>query len=83
MSGEPVKLEPIGRWGRYPTFQAKVGTLGSTCVLIRRQRAFSEGDVIRYCEEHHLKGMGKSCTPIWQPGRIWKIEGDCLFISRT
>jgi hypothetical protein len=78
-----VKLEPIGRWGKHPTFAAKIGTYSSACVLIRRKRQFREGDALYFCDERDLKGMSKSCTPVWKFGRIWKIEGDRLFISRT
>lgn len=80
-----VEVEAIGSWGRRPTFQAKVGTLGSSCVLVkgaRRQGAkFHVQQRLEFCEEHRLNGMTKGCTPIWRTGIIWKIEGNRLFIN--
>jgi hypothetical protein len=79
---ETITIEPIGRWGKYPVFAAKIGSLGSSCVLVKRKRSFAEGDAIEYCNERDLDGMSKSCTPKWERGTVWKVDGDRLFISR-
>lgn len=76
-----IAVSPVGRWGRFPTFQAKVGTGSSSCILVRRTRRFSVGQFIAFAEEHHLAGMATGCTPKWRRGRVWKIEDDRLFIE--
>lgn len=77
-----VTLDSIGRWGRFPTFEAKIGSTSSCCVLVRRARAFYVDQGIDYCDEQDLQGMSKSCTPTWQRGHIWKIEANRLFINK-
>lgn len=76
------KVVATGQWGRFPTYCAKIGTLGSSCVLIKRVRQFHEGQHIYYCDEPDLHGMSTGCTPTWHRGCIWKIEDNRLFINK-
>lgn len=78
-----MKLCAIGRWGRFPTFQAKVGTGSSTVIIIKRARDFTIGQQIEFAETRDLQGMCKCCTPKWHGGLIWKIEDNRLFLDRV
>ena len=74
-------VTPIGRWGRRPTYSAKVGTRGSTVVLVKRVRSFFVGQRIEYCETSDLCGMSVACTPTWRKGIVYRIDGNRLFIE--
>ena len=50
--------------------------------MIKRIRKFQEGQRIEFCDTKDLRGMSTGCTPPWKSGRIWKIDGDRLFISK-
>lgn len=78
-----MKIVPIGSWGRYKTWVAKVGTLPSSLILIRRSRDFCAGQRIWFCDEWDLQGTSKGCTPRWESGHIDKIQGNLLFVSRA
>lgn len=74
-------VTPIGRRGRQPTYQAKVGTMGSSVVVIKRARKFKVGQRIEFAETHDLNGCSVSMAPKWRTGTIWLIEDDRLFIN--
>lgn len=78
-----MKIEPLGNWGKRVTFLAKIGTFSSAEIVVKRKRDFNVDDRIEFADTKDLRGMSVGCTPQWQVGRIWKIEGDMLFISRT
>ena len=90
-ASDPIALEPDGRWGRFLTFPAKVGTGPACCVLVRGKRKFYDGqnlhcrfqvgERVHYINERDLAGTSKGMTPRWHTGIIWKIEGDRLFIE--
>lgn len=75
------RITSIGRWGRQPTFQAKIGTGPSAVVIVRRTRRFKVGQHIQFADIHDLSGMCVGCTPKWRGGHIYKIENDRLFIE--
>lgn len=79
---KPVEIEPVGKWGKYNEYLAKVGTFSGCIVLIKRVRKFLEGQRIEYCDTKDLRGMAKGFPPKWESGRIWKIEDGRLFISK-
>lgn len=74
-------VQPAGRWGRRPTYAAKVGTFGSTVIVVKRARRFKVNQRIEFAELTDLDGMSVGCTPKWRHGLIWKIEGDRLFVN--
>lgn len=78
---ELIEVEPAGNWGRYTTYLAKVGTLSSCLVLVKRVRKFHVKQRIEFVEEHSLRGCSKGIAPRWRQGYIWKIEDNRLFIS--
>lgn len=78
---ELIEVEPVGRWGRYTTYLAKVGTFSSCIVLVKRVRKFHVTQRIEFAEEHALRGCSKGIAPQWRTGYIWKIEDNRLFIS--
>jgi hypothetical protein len=59
-----------------------VGTFSGCIVLIKRVRKFLEGQRIEFCDTKDLRGMSTGCTPKWEAGKIWKIDGGRLFISK-
>lgn len=72
------------RWGKFPTFLAKVGSGCSHLILVKRaprDRKFHVGQPLQYCVEETLAGMSTSCTPKWKRGSIWKIENDVLYVA--
>ena len=76
-----IEVEPMGRWGRYPTFPGKVGTHASCCLIIKRTRKFYVGQRIEFAMEHELRGVSKSFgIHKWHNGYIWKIE-DRIFVN--
>ncbi len=77
----PIKLTPIGRRGRQPTYQAKVGTHSSTVVIVKRAREFVVGQRIEFAETHLLRGCSVGVAPRWIKGRVWRIEDNRLFID--
>jgi hypothetical protein len=86
-SCKAVWVTPVDSWGRRPLFQAKVGTLSGSLVLIKRARRAGQGfevdERVEYVEWGALQGMSKSMSPHnWHPGCIWKIEDNRLFINR-
>ena len=77
-----IMVSITGRWGRYPLFLAKVGTMPGSLVMIKRARSFEAGQIIQFSEERENSGRCKSCTPRWHGGRISKVGDDRLFIDR-
>jgi hypothetical protein len=59
----------IGRWGRFPTFQAKIGTGPSAVIIVKRVRDFWATQWIQFAEINDLKGMCVGCTPKWRSRR--------------
>lgn len=78
-----MKIETLGRYGKRPTFQAKIGTMSSAEIIVKRARIFREGQRIEFANTKDLRGMSVSATPPWRSGSIWKIEDNRLFISLT
>ena len=72
----------IDKWGRFPTFAAKIGTGPGTVIIVRRDRSFHVGQRIKFAEVSALRGMSTGVTPPWQSGTIWRIDDNRLFISR-
>lgn len=72
----------VNRWGRFPLFQAKIGTMPGCLVMIRRQRLFTAGEIVKYATLDSVKGMCVGCTPRWESGMISKVGEDRLFIDR-
>lgn len=77
----PKAIPSVGSWGRLPTYQAKVGTGSSCCVVIKRARKFHVEQRVEFADIEDLRGMCVGMAPKWRPGLIWKIEDDRLFIS--
>lgn len=73
---------PVSNWGRKQLYQAKVGTLGSTLVMVRRVRKFHVGQSIRFAELKDVDGMCVGCTPSWRGGVIHRIDDNRLYIER-
>ena len=78
---ETIPVTPVGHHGRMPTFQAKIGTLSSTCIVVKRTRKFYVGQAIEFAELSDLSGMCVGVAPRWRHGIVWKIEDDRLFID--
>lgn len=81
MTDQHITVEPIGQWGRFPTFAGKVGTHSSCCLLIKRVRKFHVEQRIEFAIEHELRGCSKGIAPRWKTGIIWKIEDDRIFVN--
>jgi hypothetical protein len=77
-----MKIKAIGRHGKRPTYQAKIGTMPSSVIVVRRLRDFSVGQRIEFAELDDMRGMSVGCTPVWKHGVIWKIEFDRLYVNR-
>jgi len=77
-----MTINSIGRWGRFPTFQAKIGTGPSAVIIVKRVRDFHVDQWIQFAERSDLAGMCVGCTPTWHGGIITKIENDRLFVDR-
>jgi hypothetical protein len=78
---------PVDKWGRRPLFQAKVGTMSATLVLIKGARRagqdFFMDERIAYFEWSELQGRAVGFGPHdWHNGVIWKIEDNRLFINK-
>lgn len=80
---EEIEVTPVGRWGKFPTYDAKVGTFSGCRILIKRARKFTIGQRIEYAEEQNLRGMSTGCTPTWQPGKIWDIQDNRIFVNKS
>jgi len=76
-----MRINSIGSWGRFPTFQAKVGTGPSAVIVVKRVRDFRVGQWIQFAETHDLTGMLVSSPPRWRGGVIARIDGDRLFLD--
>jgi len=76
-----VKVTPVGRRGRQPTYQAKIGTMGSTTIIVKRAREFEVGQRLEFAEVMDLRGCSVGVTPRWRSGIVWLIEDDRLFIN--
>jgi hypothetical protein len=76
-----MKLNPVDRWGRKPLYQAKVGTMSGSLIMVKRARDFEVDQRIEFAELQDVRGMSVSMAPRWRTGIIWKIEDDRLFIN--
>jgi hypothetical protein len=77
-----VTINPTGqKWGRQPTWYAKVGTLSGTTVIIKRARTFEVGQRIEFADLCDLRGTSRNMAPRWRTGYIWKIDDHRLFIT--
>ena len=72
---------PVGRWGRFPTYQAKVGTMPGTTIVVKRARKFHVDQWINFADVCDLRGMSTGMTPRWRGGIIWKIEDNRIFVN--
>jgi hypothetical protein len=77
-----MKILSTGRRGRQPTFQAKIGTMPSAIIIVKRVRDFEVGQRIEYADTYELRGMSVGMAPRWHRGTVWKIECDRLYIDR-
>jgi len=77
-----IELERVGRWGRQPLYAAKVGTFGSTVIMVKRARKFYVGQRIQYCATRDTEGMATSCTPPWRGGIITEVNGERLHVTK-
>jgi len=77
-----MKLFATGRRGRHPTFQAKIGTMPGTIIIIKRVRNFEVGQHIEFADICDLLGMSVGMAPRWQRGVIWLIEGNRLYVNK-
>lgn len=73
----------INHWGRQPLYQAKIGTLPGSLIMVRRARKFYVEQRIEFAELDDVRGMSVGMSPKWQHGIIWKIEGNRLFVNRV
>jgi len=80
-SKNAIELQPVSRWGRFPLYQAKVGTGSSTTIMVKRQREFFVGQRMQFAERSDVEGMCVACTPKWRDGSVWKIEDGRLFVN--
>jgi len=83
-----VRVTPVDKWGTRPLFQAKVGTMSSSLVLVRGAhrigQPFEEGEYIYFVEHNELEGRSTSMGPqTWHNGHVWKIEDNRLYINRV
>lgn len=78
-----MRLISTSKLGRFQLFLAKIGSHPGTLVAVKRTRDFKVGQKIEYADTDNLKARSTSMAPQWQPGIIWKIDGDRLFINRN
>jgi len=71
----------VGHWGRFPTYQAKVGTGPSTVIIVRGLRLFVPGMGVKFAEVHDLSGIRVGCKPTWRDGYISKVELDRIYLD--
>ena len=76
-----IDVTPIGLHGRFPTYQAKIGTGSSAVVIIRRVRRFSLGQRIQFANIDDLMGQCVGCASRWRTGIIWDIMDNRLYIE--
>ena len=67
--------------GKRPLYAAKIGTHGSTLILVKRARRFQIGQRIQFAELSDVSGMAVGMAPRWRHGIIWKIEQEWLFVN--
>ena len=79
MKGETIPT--AGRWGRFPLFMAKIGTMPGSTILVKRARRFYKGQSLSFCKLENVMGICKGCTPRWQRGYVWMVESGRLFIN--
>lgn len=79
---ERTTIAPAGRWGRFPLYMAKVGTMSGCLVMVRRKRSFAVGEAIKYATLDSVDGICVGVTPKWQGGLVSRISDDRLFIDR-
>ncbi len=77
-----MKIIATGRHGRQPTFQAKIGTMPGSIIIVKRVRDFEVGQRIQYADTYELRGMSVGMAPRWSGGIIWKIEDNRLYVDR-
>lgn len=74
-------VTPVGRRGQQPTYQAKIGTMSGSIIIVKRARKFKVGQRIEFADTLDLRGCSVSVAPKWRTGTIWLIEDDRLFIN--
>lgn len=74
-----VYIKPVGRWGRQPTYAARVGRfILKTVIVVKRVRLFTAGQHIQFAEFCHLSA---GSAPKWRNGIISKLEFDRIFVD--
>ena len=76
-----VQIPSFGRWGRFPLFVAKIGTMSSSTIIVKRDRRFYKGQTIQFCKREELEGRRVGCAPKWQHGYVWQVDDGRLFID--
>jgi len=76
-----MKIQSMGQRGRQPTFQAKIGTMSGSIIIVKRVRDFEVGQKIQFAELRDLEGCSVGMAPRWRGGEIWKIEDNRLFVT--
>ena len=76
-----IEIQSIGWWGRFPLYQAKVGTGSSDCIIVRRVRKFRVGMFIKFARRSDVRSMCVGCTPKWHSGLISRLDNDRIFVD--
>ncbi len=76
----PVRIEAIDTWRRRPVYRAQIVNTETAAVVVKSARSLNVGKRISFAKISELDG---GVPRHWRSGVIWRIENDCLHLTRT
>ena len=76
----PRAIHAIDTWQRRPVYRAQVVNSETAAVIVKSARGLKVGKRIAFARLADLKG---GITADWRSAIIWRIEKDCLHLTRT
>jgi hypothetical protein len=79
-------VEAVDEWRRRPVFRAKIIDSDVSGIVVKSARYLSVGRRIAFAKLADLNGITTDRTPIscqWRSAVIWRIEKNCLYLTRT
>jgi hypothetical protein len=79
-------IHAIDAWGKLPVYRARIVHSEVAGIVVKSPRLFTVGKRISFAKLSDLEGAATGRRPprhTWRSGVIWRIEKDCLHLTRT
>ena len=74
------KVQAIDQWRRRPVYRARILNAESSAIVLESARTLKVGQRISFVM---LSEFEEATPQEWRSAVIWRIENDCLHLTRT